>query len=161
MSFYYVHKKSSSLLNYWGLLFLDSFPMKYLVRALLLLCISLVAISTCISQVSLDQYHIFAPFTENQLTSNHQKRPVDYLFINSKLEAKEIYSKTYFQNIKMNTTNKFLRRSRLCVVATVALVSIYIVTKDKNENLALGSAVAALATSSLGVVYYIKARKKD
>ena len=132
--------------------------MNYLVKFLLIFLGFQFNISTCFSQINQD--FSLETLKEPLLTLNYKKSPLDYLLATEQVENKKIYSDIYPSRYKMETNSKYFRRSRLCVISTIALVSVYLYTKDKNENLALGSVVAALATSSLGLVYYIKAKKK-
>ena len=133
--------------------------MNYHLRRLFLSIVFQFTIVICFSQIrSFSDFNI-ANLPQGQLVISHKYKPIDLLAIGNTLRTQQAYSDLYFPNVTINPSKNFLRRSRLCVVATVGFVTLYIVTKDKNENLALGSAVAALATSSLGIIYYIKARK--
>lgn len=133
--------------------------MKYQMKGLLLSIVFPFIIVVCFSQVRSFSERSLTNLPQEQLAVNYRYKPINFLATGNSESTQQKYSNLYFANVTINSTNKFLRRSRLCVVATTTFVTLYLVTKDKNENLALGSAIAALATSSLGVIYYIKARK--
>ena len=82
------------------------------------------------------------------------------IIYNDSFLTNEINSELYIS--PQPVRNSHLRPGpRVCIVGTIALlVAGEVAYRNNNDNLAIGFASAALVTSSVGLVWYIKDQKR-